>query len=354
MNILDVDEYKKQVIEYANCDVNWDLLKNSNILITGATGMIGKSLIDIIMYKNNFENLNCKIIALGRQKEKAIARLGNYFSNENFSFIESDIDNKINIDVPNIEYIIHAASSTNPLQYSKEPIKTITANVIGTYNLLNLAKEKNTKRFLFLSSVEIYGENKGDIDKFDEKYLGYIDCNTLRAGYPESKRTGEALCQAFIKEKDLDVVIARLSRVFGPTVLNTDNKASSQFIKNGVNDEDIVLKSKGLQNYSYTYVFDAITGLLTCLTKGTCGEAYNISDDKFDITLAEFANICANCSDKKVTFDLPDEVELSGYSTATKALMDSSKIKELGWDVHSDMKTRVEETIKILKKAKSK
>lgn len=350
MNLMDIEEYRKQIIEYSKYDLDWGTLKDKTFLITGATGMIGKSLIDLLMYKNEHDNLNCKIIALGRNKDKAFLRLGNYFSNSNFQFLEVDINDPIDINENKINYILHAASSTNPYQYSTEPIKTITANVIGTYNLLNLAYEKNIERFIFLSSVEIYGENRRDVEKFDEQYLGYIDCNTLRAGYPESKRTGEALCQAFIKEKNIDIVIPRLSRVFGPTVLDSDNKASSQFIRNGINEEDIILKSKGLQNFSYTYVFDAITGILTCLTKGKCGEAYNISDDKFDITLAEFAKICAEASNKKVIFDLPDEIEASGYSTATKALMDSAKLKELGWHTYSNIEERIDDTIKILKK----
>lgn len=81
------------------------------------------------------------------------------------------------------------------------------------------------------SSVEIYGQNRGDIDYFDEKYSGYIDCNTLRAGYPESKRLSEALCQAYISEKGIDYVAARLPRTYGPTMLMSDTKALSQFIK---------------------------------------------------------------------------------------------------------------------------
>ena len=352
MNLLEIEEYRNQVEEYANYDIDWNILKNKKFLISGATGMIGKCLIDIIMYKNKMNDLNCTILALGRSKDKAYNRLGEYFDNKNFKFIESDINTSLNVDEDNINYIMHAASSTHPLQYSNDPIGTITANVMGTYNLLELGSNKNTERFLFASSVEVYGENRKDIEKFDEKYLGYIDCNTLRAGYPESKRTGEALCQAFIKQKNMDVVIARLSRVFGPTMLNSDSKASSQFIKNGVNEEDIVLKSEGLQNYSYSYVFDAVLGLIICLSKGKCGEAYNIADSKFDVTLKEFAKACASVANKQVIFDLPDEKERAGYSTATKALLDNTKITELGYCVKENFDTRIEETIRILKKIK--
>ena len=352
MRLTSIKEYIEEVVSYSKRDIDWNLLKDKTLLISGSTGMIGKCLIDIIMYKNHNDGLNCSIIALGRSKEKAVDRLGEYFEDENFSFIESDITKSLDIDADSINYIFHAASSTHPLQYSNYPIETITANVIGTYNLLELAVKKNSDRFLFASSVEIYGENRRDVEKFDESYLGYIDCNTLRAGYPESKRTGEALCQAYIKQRGLDIVIARLSRVFGPSMLMSDTKASSQFILNSVNDEDIILKSEGLQFYSYSYVFDAVMGLLLCLTKGKNGEAYNISDEKFDITLKDFAKACADASGRKVVFDLPSETEKAGFSTATKAILDSSKINELGYKAQDDFDNKINKTILILKKSK--
>lgn len=350
MDLLNIEEYNKDIIKYSNSNIDWNILKNKNILISGATGMIGKCLIDIIMYKNINENLNCTILALGRCENKAKERFESYFENPNFKFIESDINKEINVEEEKINYVLHAASSTHPLQYSSDPIGTITANVMGTYNLLELSSIKDVDRFIFASSVEIYGENKGDTDKFDENYLGYIDCNTLRAGYPESKRTGEALCQAYMKQKNIDIVIARLSRIFGPTMLMSDSKASSQFIKNSINNEDIVLKSEGLQEYSYTYVFDSVIGILLTLTKGKSGEAYNICDDKFNTTLKEFAGYCAKENGKEVIFDLPSESERMGYSKATKALLDSKKINELGFNVESNIENRISDTIKILKK----
>lgn len=105
---------------------------------------------------------------------------------------------------------------------------------------------------------------------FDEDYCGFINCNTLRAGYPESKRCGEALCQAYIRQKGLDIVIPRLTRSYGPTMLMSDSKAVSQFIKKGLAGEDIVLKSKGNQYYSYTYVADAVSGA-DCPAEGQDG-----------------------------------------------------------------------------------
>lgn len=349
MNLLKSDIYKSDLVRIANLNYDWEKLKNKKILLTGATGMIGSFLIDLLMLKNKKENLNCHIIAIGRDREKAKKRFNDYFNQSIFTFVEADINHGIRVDEEKINYFVHAASNTHPLAYSTDPIGTISTNVIATNNLLQLAKQKECDRFVFLSSVEIYGENRGDIDKFDEAYCGYIDCNTLRAGYPESKRVGEALCQAYIKQFNLDIVIPRLSRVYGPTMLMSDTKALSQFIKKALNNEDIVLKSEGKQYYSYAYVADAVSGILKVLFDGCKGEAYNIADSSSDITLHELANTIAKVVEKKVIFAIPDAVEKAGYSTATKAIMNIEKISELGWKSEFDIKEGIEHTISILK-----
>ena len=221
--------------------------------------------------------------------------------------------------------------------------------MIGTNNLLSYAAEHGVKRVLFMSSVEVYGENRGDVDKFKEDYLGYLDCNTLRAGYPESKRTGEALCQAYIKEKGLDVVIARLSRSFGPTMLKSDSKALSQFIKKGIAKEDIVLKSAGTQQYSYIYSVDAVAAIFFTLVHGKCGEAYNVAGSKCDTTLKNLAETIADAVGTKVVFELPDAEEASGYSTATKALLNIDKISQLGFVADTELRDALKATMRILK-----
>lgn len=350
MKIIESKLYKEDIQYVSNLELPWEKLKDKSILISGATGLIGSFLVDVIMQKNKNFDLNCKVYALGRTVEKSKERFEYCWEDKLFQFIPFDINQPLKRnDLKQINYVIHLASNTHPKAYSTDPIGTVITNVIGTHNLLEFAVEHNAERFVFASTCEIYGENRGDIDKFDEKYLGYIDCNTLRAGYPESKRCGEALCQAYISQKNIDIVIPRLTRTYGATMLMSDTKALSQFIKKGLAEEDIVLKSEGTQYYSYTYVADAVSGLLTVMLNGKNGEAYNIADEKSNITLKELAQLIANYANKNVIFELPDEIEKAGYSKATKAILDSTKLQQLGWKAHFDIKAGIKRTMEILK-----
>ena len=350
MNIYNNEMYMEDVSFVKQLDINWERLMNKKIVISGATGLIGSFLIDVILEKNIKDNLNCIIYALGRSQEKARNRFCKYENDPHFVFVQYDVNMPLHyLDNVEFDYIIHLASNTHPLLYATDPIGTITTNIIGLQNLLDFAVNHHTTRFLFTSSNEIYGENRGDVELFNEDYCGYINCNTLRAGYPESKRCGEALCQAYIAQKGLDVVIARITRSYGPTMQMSDTKAISQFIKKGVFGEDIVLKSAGTQYYSYTYVADAVSGLLTVLLNGNIGEAYNVADEHSDITLKELATLIAEINEKKVVFENPNTIESLGYSKATKARLNGQKLQQLGWQPRYDIRRGIERTIQILK-----
>lgn len=353
-NIYSSKMYLEDLRSIVNLELPWDNFNNKSFLISGATGMIGSFLVDVLMEKNITANMNCKVYALGRSEEKIKARFAKYLGNYNMVFLQYDIQEPLLYEeLGTIDYVLHLASNTHPLLYSTDPIGTILTNVIGVKNMLDFSVKHNATRFAFASSNEMYGENRGDVELFTEDYCGYINCNTLRAGYPESKRCGEALCQAYRTQKGLDIVIPRLTRTYGPTMAMSDTKAASQFLKKGVKGEDIVLKSAGTQFFSYTYVADAVSGLLTVLFKGGSGEAYNIADESCDIMLKDYASLVAEVSGTKVVFELPDSVEAAGYSKATKARLDGSKIRALGWKPQYDIKTGVERTIRILKDMQS-
>lgn len=346
--MIDNLKYKQDVAAAAGCDLPWEKLNGKSFLITGASGLIGSFLTDVLMYRNINNGMNCHVIAMGRSVEKAKVVFGEYMDMDTFSFVSHDINLPLDSYEGKVDFLLHLASNTHPVAYSTDPIGTIASNIIGLKNLLDFAAEHGTERFAFASSNEIYGENRGDTELFDEEYCGYIDCNTLRAGYPESKRCGEALCQAYRRAKDMDVVIPRLTRSYGATMLKSDTKAISQFIKKGIAGENIVLKSEGNQYYSYTYAPDAVTGLLTVILKGVDGEAYNIADEKSDIRLKDLAALIAGFLGAKVVFELPDKTEQLGYSKATKARLDSKKIKALGWQPVYTIETGIERTLQIL------
>ena len=311
--------------------------------------MLGSFLVDVLMEKNQ-QGLELDIYCLGRSRKKAEKRFSKYADHSRMHFIPYDVNEPLTRDdIGKLDFILHMASNTHPLQYSTDPIGTITANIIGLKNMLDFAVAHDAVRFVFASSNEIYGENRGDQELFDEDYCGYINSNTMRAGYPESKRCGEALCQAYMSQKHLDVVIPRFTRSYGPTMLLSDTKAISQFIKKGVAGEDIILKSAGTQLYSYTYVADAISGLLFILLLGESGQAYNIADIHSDIALKDLAAIIAGANGKRVTFELPDKVEAAGYSKATKARLDGSRLKALGWEPKYEIENGLVRTIDILK-----
>lgn len=324
----------------AGLSLPWEKLDGKTVLLSGASGMIGSFLVSVLLERPEA----VRVIGIGRDEKKAGARFARYRDRPDFLFLARDMNEPFALE-ERADFIIHAASNTHPAAYSADPIGTMMTNLLGTRNLLEYAAACGGSRFLFASSVEVYGENRGDREYFDEAYCGYIDCNTVRAGYPESKRAGEALCQAYIRQKGVDAVIARLSRTYGPTMLFSDTKAVSQFLKKGAAGEDIVLKSAGHQLYSYSYVADAVSGLLTVLLKGECGQAYNIADPASDITLKDLASMIAEMAGTRVVFALPDEKEAAGYSKATKALMDAGKLRELGWRAGWTMENGIERTL---------
>ena len=318
-----------------------ETLRGKSILITGATGLLGVNMIDALMLMGDV-----KIYAVGRSKEKAASRLGEYFDNPNFVFIEQDVC----LPFPEyikVDYIIPGASNTHPLAYSQYPIETIMINIKGAEHALQLS-ERCGATVLYMSTVEVYGNAIGQ-DVFTEEYTGKLNLATSRACYTESKRVCEAMCQSYIAERGVKVKIVRLSRIFGPTMLESDSKASSQFVKKAIAGEDIVLKSKGEQFFSFTYVSDAVAAMLHVMINGENGVAYNVANEKCNVHLKDFAQMCAECNGKDVVFDLPTETEQKGFSIAMQAILDNSKLKGIGFVPKYEMKDAVRRTVEILK-----
>lgn len=345
---MDKKKYIDNIAEYANFKLDWNKLNNKAILVTGSTGLVGRYLIDLIMYKNINNNLNTTVIAMGRNEKKLNDIYCEYLDNTNFKILVGDVRDSIKYD-DKINYIIHAASNTYPIQYATDPVGTITTSVMGTYNLLDYSAKNKIEKFIYISSFEVYG-TVNNVKEISESDFGFVDTSILRSCYPEGKRASESLCIAFSSQFGVNSSIVRLSRVFGPTMNIESSLATAQFIKNSLNNQDIVLKSDGEQLYSYNYVGDAVSAILTVLINGEDNQAYNVSDSKFDAKLKDFAKMAAECVNKEVVFDLPDEIEKKGFSNSVMNILNSDKIKNIGWYVLKDLQTRISETIEILKK----
>ena len=340
--------YQEDLDNILCSNLPWQELQGKSLLLTGASGLIGTVLVDALMKWNRQVEHGVTIYAVGRSEQRIKERFADYLDNAYFNFITWNVNEPADFAI-HADYVIHAASNTHPKAYATDPIGSIMTNLLGLRNVLDFAHKTQSKRVMFLSSVEIYGKAYREDDVFTEDYCGYIDCNTLRAGYPEGKRAGEALCQAYIEQYGMDIVIPRLSRVFGPTMQDSDSKAMAQFIRNAVKGEPIVLKSEGKQRFSYCYVADAVSGLLTILFKGKCGEAYNIAQMDKVLSLKEIAEELGELAGRGIMLDLPDSLESKGFSTAENALLSTKKIKKMLWASHTDIKLALQRTISILK-----
>ncbi len=325
-------------------------IKSKSFLITGATGMIGMCLIDALMCYNH-QGADIHIYAVGRNWQKAKSRLGEYEKDAHFYFIEQDVRQPLPQNIK-VDVIIPLASNTHPLAYSKYPIETIEINVKGAEYALEKAIECGAT-VLYPSSVEVYG-NARDEDVFTENYTGQLNLQNARSCYPESKRLSEALCYSYIAERGAKVKIARLSRVFGPTMLTSDSKASSQFILKALAGEDIILKSKGEQFFSYTYVADVVRSMLFILLHGENGKAYNVSNRDCNVKLRDFAGACARWAAKDVVFDLPSDVEQKGYSVAMHAILDNALLQSIGCQLLYPFGEAIRRTLVVLVDMKKK
>ena len=326
---------------YDDC-IPWDIFQGCNILITGATGLIGSCLVDILM---NHPKRTWKVFAMGRNQERAHRRFLSYFPEQDFEFIQGNIEQPLYTDVP-FQYIIHAASNGSPNFFVQKPVEVIKANIYGVANLMEYGMRHQMKRFLYVSSGEIYG-NK-DTVSFTESDYGYIDILNPRSCYPSAKRTAETLTICYGREYGADVVIARPCHTYGPHFTEDDNRVYAQFIKNILNHEDIHLKSAGLQYRSWCYVVDCASALIHILCKGKNGEAYNVADNESNVTIKELAEIIATEGGRKVVTQQPTKEEAEGFTTIKRAVFDTSKLINLGWKPHRSLQMNIRHTIDTL------
>ena len=323
----------RQDLEYAlsNSAIPWNSLNNATILVTGATGLIGQTIINTLLYYSLKNNAPLRILALVRDKQKVQQKFDQQIKTFNqLKFIYGDICNLPSIN-EHIEYIIHAAGETNSHAFVDKPIETIHTILQGTENLLKIALEEKVKGFVFLSSMEIYGAPKGT-QLLAEDAGTTIDPMSVRSSYPESKRTAEALCAAYFSEHGVPAKVVRLAQTFGPGIEPTDTRVFAEFVRSALENKDIVLKTKGTSRRMYVYTIEAVTAILLVLLKGENGHAYNIANPTTYCSIVEMAQLIRDKFNNKITLrfsDNPNETEK--YPPEHYINLDTRKIEALGW-----------------------
>jgi len=334
-----MSSYKEDILHFFQSDLPWEKLSGCNILVTGATGLIGGCLVESLMMN---PKRNYHVYASGRNEERALKRFKDFANNSAFHFIKHDVMKPLQCNI-SFDYIIHAASNASPNFFANNPVEVIKSNIEGVANLMDYGLGHGMKRFLYVSSGEVYGEGDGRI--FDEDYSGYVNCIKPRSCYPSSKRAAETLCVSYADEYGADVVIARPCHTYGPNFTEQDNRVYAQFIRNIQRGENIIMKSTGEQYRSWCYVVDCVSALLFILLKGEKCQAYNIADDSSNITIKELAEMVADIGGRNVVMDLPLDTEEKGYNLVTKSVFSTQKLTELGWRVRGSMKEKMEKTI---------
>lgn len=323
-----------------------ETLRGSSVMITGATGLIGSFLVDMLLTYNRLSDAQIDIYAVGRSRRRLEERFKDVLT-EKLHLTEHDVNKTPSFDF-RADYIIHAASNAYPAAFRTDPVGTILSNIVGTNYLLDYAKTHHTKRFLFVSSGEVYGQGDPAMEAFYESYSGYVDPTAPRSCYPASKRAAETLCVSYTKQYALDTVIVRPCHTYGPNTTKSDNRANAQFVNNAVAGQDIVLKSAGTQMRSYCFVADCASAILTVLLCGKSCEAYNIANRDARVTIAGFAEAVAKATGRRVLFETPSDSDTAERTAITYAVLDSQKLYDLGWHGKYSVEEGVAHTIKAL------
>lgn len=276
---------------------------------------------------------NTTVIALVRNRQKAEKRFGHLLNSANFKIVVQDVTAPIEI-AEKIDFIIHAASQASPKYYKTDPVGTLSANVLGTINLIELARKNNVTSFLFFSSGEVYGEVKAEDIPIKEDTFGYLNCANVRACYGESKRMGENICVSYHEQYGVPAKIIRPFHTYGPGMALDDGRVFADFVANVVNKQDIVMMSDGSAIRPFCYLRDATLGFLTVLTKGESGQAYNVGNPNEEHSILELANIIVGLYPEfglKVIKNKPIADANYMKSPILRNSPNIDKIRQLGW-----------------------
>lgn len=348
MNYLESEDIIS-VVETA--EVDWELFRGKSIAVTGATGLIGKSIIHVLLRANETYHLDCKVLAFLRNRKKAEAIFGTEIENTALVLVEQDIMSPVSEDI-HADYLIHGASVTASRMMVEQPVETIMTTIEGTRNIMEFATRCQMDGVVYLSSMEAYGSFDASHGEVKESDLGYVDLTSVRSSYPEGKRMAECLCAAYANQHNVNVKIARLAATFGAGIAKDENRVFAQFAKSVINGEDIVLHTKGDKANCYCYTSDAVAALLLLLTRGERGQAYNIANMDTFCSIKEMAEIFLTLDESnkcQLRIEIPENLASLGYAPSSILKLNSEKLLSLGWKPQKDMRDMAYRLIESLK-----
>ena len=324
-----IEEDLKKIV---SSDLPWERLFGKTILISGANGFVPSYMLEVLTYLNETARAGIHAIALVRSKERAMRRLGHLAGRPDLNIVVQDVRDPYG--GPNsIDIVIHAASLASPKFYSTDPVGTFAANILGTWRMLETARDARSEGFLFFSSGEVYGQVEDPSVPISETSFGGIDPFSLRSCYAEGKRGGETLCACWHAQFGIPAKIVRLSHTYGPRMDLDDGRVFADFVADVVAGRDIVMKSDGSARRPFCYLADAIEGIFTILLRGKNGEAYNVGADS-ETSILELAELLCqlfperNCRVVRQERS-PDDPYL--VSSVSGGHFDISKMRSLGW-----------------------
>lgn len=317
---------------------NYDFseFKNKSVIISGANGFLPAYMVDVLMYLNDNKGYNTQIYAVCRSEVNFRARLGIYDNHQNFHLIISDIVNftyeSVSSLLPEkIDYVIHAASLASPKYYGKDPVGTLLPNIVGTKNLLDIARRSHCESFLLFSSGEVYGEVKEEL--ISEENYGFVNTLDVRSCYAESKRMAENMCISYAHQFNISVKIVRPFHTYGPGMKLDDGRVFADFVSDIVHDKDIELKSDGSAKRPFCYISDAVLAFFMVLEKGRNKEAYNVANPYQIKSIRELAEMLLNLfRDKNINLSFSKKKNLEYIKSKIKNQVPCiAKIEKLGW-----------------------
>lgn len=323
-------------------------LAGKSVMVVGATGLIGSSIVDMLIRYNEIQKEPIIILAAGRLYNKIVERFKPYVWKAYFKTVIYDIsesNNELDI-VP--DYIIYSAGNAFPDAIVNAPVETLLGNFLGMKYLLDYAKEREIKRVLYISSSEIYGNKENEHPYLENEY-GYIDILNPRNAYSVGKRATESLCISYANEYGIESVIVRPGHIYGPTASPKDNRVSSAWAYAAAYGKDIIMKSDGSQLRSYCYCLDCASAILKVLIKGKNIHAYNISNPNSIISIKQIGEFLSLFGGVNLVQKVAIEEDRKGFNPMKNSSLCSDELQKLGWNGIFSAEEGFSHTVSILK-----